>query len=378
MPKERPWSSMFQLETAESTAETTETNETKEVETTTKTSDDLPEGSLIPKAPVIEERDEDSEEEEQEITEITPTTIEGKVEKKEPEVKDENLGVFSPFMGLINSGILTYDSEKEYDNSEDGIKELIQDNITSGVEAWKNQYSKEQLEILDYLKNGGRIQEFIPETHDEPDYEKDVDLTNEDHQKYIIQDWLTEQGFEEEEIEKKIAKYEEAGLIEDEAKTAHKRLVNIQKKRIELKIEEDKKARETQKLNAQAKAEEFKKKVLGVTKIAGFDLKPGEAEKLYNYMSKPIKDGKTGLQLEYDEESQLKFAYLQMRKFEFKDLETKAETKNTIKLKKILNQGTDPNLKTKGSVGAREEEEDSSSTNIPGLPWQSGPKIRKK
>jgi hypothetical protein len=160
------WASNFQLETV-----TPEEEKNEVVDTTTETTEEVVDNE-IPEIKneevVIEERDNEEEEIEETVKpKVTSTTKE----------EVPNLGVFTPLVGLINDGVLKYDESKEYEDSPEGVKELIQDNINSGIEAWKNQYAPEVLEIMDHIKNGGSIDDFIQLEQEGPDYEK-VDIEN--------------------------------------------------------------------------------------------------------------------------------------------------------------------------------------------------------
>jgi DNA-binding transcriptional MerR regulator len=222
---------------------------------------------------------------------------------------------------------------------------------------------------MDHVKNGGSINDFIQLEQEDPDYAS-VDIENEQFQKYLLEDLLTEQGFSPEKIQSKIDKYEEAGLLKEEAETAKEKLVELQKKKREdllktQKLENDKKISD-----AKTRTENIKNKILGAKEIAGFPLTQGEQNNLVDYMMKPVKEGKTQLQLDYDDEAQLKMAYFLMKKFDFSTVQKKATTKATIKLKEAVSRVNDPNLKPKGSVVTREEKEEESSSKIYGLPWQ--------
>lgn len=358
------WNDMFKLDNL-TPAEQETTKVESEVEQTSETTE-TEETETDPSAGVAWKEGEEE-------TEVESETKVGETSKdpKTPEVKTQTSpeGVFAPFMGLIKEGVLIFDESKEYDNSIDGVKDLLQENINKGVDAWKNQYPPEALEVLEHIKNGGSLRELIQVEQDGPNYESDVDLTDETHQKYLIEDWLAEQGFEQDEIKTKLEKYEEAGILEDEAKTAHSKLIKLQKKKREQLIENQKQETERRKQEFQTKTEGFKKKVLETKEIAGFQLKSGEEKTLLDYMTRPVKEGKTQLQLDYDEETQLKMAYFMMKKFNFKDVEKKAETKATIKLKEAVSRATDPNLKTKGTTVPKDEEETRYSNDVPNLPW---------
>lgn len=302
------WSDMFKLDTAE-TEETKETTETPDG--TTKVEDTPGDQVIKTEEVVIEERNGEVEEEE----ETGEDPDKGKTPEVKKEVKKETKietpqgkveGAFASVLPFIEKGFLAYDENKEYENSEDGVKELIQDNINTGIEQWKNQYPKEALEVLEHIKNGGTLNELIQIEQDGPDYERDVDMTDENHQKFVIEDWLTEQGFSAEKIKSRLEKYEEAGLIEDEAKAAHEKLVELQKKKRETLLKEQKAENDRRQTEMKSRTEGFKKRVLETKEVAGIELKKGEQEKLLEYMTKPVKEGKTQLQLDYDDEAQLK------------------------------------------------------------------------
>lgn len=367
--KQAEWSSMFQLNTIKSEEEGETTNKEVVTPTGSETPGENPEEVVIEsKEVVIEERDGD-EEEEEEITDTTITPVVEKKEVKKEEVIDTTVGAFASVIPLLNKGVLIYDESKEYENSDEGIAELVADNNQAVIEAFKNQYPKEALEVLEHLKNGGSLNELIQLDQEGPDYENDVDLTDEDHQRYLISDFLAEQGLSDDKIKAKLAKYEEAGLLEDEAKSAHEELIKLQKSRKVQVIENQKKIALERENDLKTRTDAFKKKVTEIKEIAGFQLKPGEQQILLDYMTKPVKEGKTKMQIEYDEDTQLKMAYFMMKKFDFKEVEKKAITKATIKLKEVVNRVTDTNLNTKGVVVPKEEKEDESSDVIHGLPW---------
>jgi hypothetical protein len=336
MPKDSKfgWSDMFKLDTVPSNEEGVETPETtEEVENVVET--------LETEEKTTEEVDA-TEVEEVEGTEIPETTttakIETKVDPKETttEVSDN---VFAPIVKLIESGVLSYDENKEYDNSPEGVKEVILENINKGIENWKKELPEDALKIVEHIKAGGTVRDFI-ELESEPDYQNEVDLTLPTHQQYLVEDWLEAQGYTEDERAAKIKKYTDARKLENERKVT-----------------------------------DFKTKVLETKEIAGFKLADGEQAELFDYIMKPVKDGKTQMQLDYNDEAQLKIALLMKRKFDFSTVQTKAQTKATIKLKEAINRTKDTAAKAKGTTVARKEEDgNESSDTIYGLPWQGSRK----
>ena len=59
------------------------------------------------------------------------------------------------------------------------------------------------------------------------------DIEDEGNQKIIVRELLKEKGFSNKQIEKKISKYEDAGLLEDEAEDALEDLKEIRQQKKE-------------------------------------------------------------------------------------------------------------------------------------------------
>jgi hypothetical protein len=103
------------------------------------------------------------------------------------------------------------------------------------------QYASEEVEALDnFVKNGGNLRDYF-EIDGELDLEEISIEEDETNQKLILKEFLKEKGFNSKQIEKKLTKYEDAGLLEDEAEDALEALKEIreQKKQQLLKDQEN-------------------------------------------------------------------------------------------------------------------------------------------
>nr|DAE43765.1 MAG TPA: RecX family [Caudoviricetes sp.] len=90
----------------------------------------------------------------------------------------------------------------------------------------KPTYASEEMENLDnFVKQGGELSKYLKI---EQEFDLDnIDLEDENNQKSIVKLLLREKGFNEKQIDKKIQKYEDAGLLEDEAEDALEDLKEI-------------------------------------------------------------------------------------------------------------------------------------------------------
>nr|DAG92631.1 MAG TPA: hypothetical protein [Crassvirales sp.] len=127
------------------------------------------------------------------------------------------------------------------------------------------QYASEEVEALDkFVKNGGNLKDYF-QIDGELDLEDFEIEDNEVNQKLVIKEFLKEKGFSSKQIDKKLTKYEDAGLLEDEATDALEALRDIrEQKKQQLLEEQEKNAKELKK-----RQQEYFNSV--VTEIKGMD-----------------------------------------------------------------------------------------------------------
>lgn len=239
------------------------------------------------------------------------------------------------------------------DKLEDAVAFTIEKYVTAGVEGYKDSFTEEGKKVLDFLEKGGDINKYL-DTRQKANNNVTLEQVKEDEdlQKNYVRRWLEIQGYDKEEIDSKIEKYDASGLLEDEAEGAFKKV----KKSIE--AEETallKQVENTQEENKQKYAEYLKNLNTSIEtkeEIAGFKVSSKQKKEFFEYITKPIdKSGKTALMKanEEDPEAQLKMAWLYFNKFDFNKLEKKVATQVTSKLKEKLNNYSDSREKLSAS-----------------------------
>jgi len=113
------------------------------------------------------------------------------------------------------------------------------------------------------------------------------------NQKLVVKEFLKEKGFNAKQIEKKLSKYEDAGLLEDEAEDALEALKEIkeQKKQQLLKDQENQ-----AKAAAKRQQEYFNSvvnEIKGMDDIRGIKIPEKDKKALLEYIFKPDAEGKT-------------------------------------------------------------------------------------
>lgn len=247
-----------------------------------------------------EEDDIDDSEEEEEEEPVKKTKKAKKEEVEEEEEETIETGEEEVITGFFDSlaqqlGWDDVEDDEKPKTAEDLIdyfKEVIEENSTPN-------YSSEEVEKLDeFVRNGGNLKDYFS-------IDADIDLTdievedNEINQKIVVKELLKEKGYSAKSIEKKLTKYEEAGILEDEAIDALEELREIKdKKKEQLLVNQQKQAEE-----AQRQQQEFFENVVteikGMNSIYGVEVPEKDKRALLEYIFKADANGVTRYQKDY-------------------------------------------------------------------------------
>ena len=177
------------------------------------------------------------------------------------------------------------------------------------------QYASEEVEALDnFVKNGGNLRDYF-EIEGELDLNEISIEDDEVNQKLVLKEFLKEKGFSTKQIDKKLTKYEDAGLLEDEAEDALEALKEIkeQKKQQLLKDQENQ-----AKAAAKRQQEYFQNvvtEIKGMDNIRGIKIPEKDKQVLLEYIFKPDADGMTKFQKDWSKsvKNLLESAYFTMK-----------------------------------------------------------------
>ena len=211
------------------------------------------------------------------------------------------------------------------------------------------QYASEEVEALDnFVKNGGNLRDYF-EIEGELDLNEISIEDDEVNQKLVLKEFLKEKGFSTKQIDKKLTKYEDAGLLEDEAEDALEALKEIkeQKKQQLLKDQENQ-----AKAAAKRQQEYFQNvvtEIKGMDNIRGIKIPEKDKQVLLEYIFKPDADGMTKFQKDWSKsvKNLLESAYFTMKGDTLlKAAKSEGSTKAINKFKESLNR-TGVSRKTK-------------------------------
>lgn len=177
------------------------------------------------------------------------------------------------------------------------------------------QYASEEVEALDkFVKNGGNLKDYF-QIDGELDLEDFEIEDNEVNQKLILKEFLKEKGFNNKQIDKKLTKYEDAGLLEDEATDALEALRDIREQKKQQLLEEQEKSAKELKKRQRDYFNSVVTEIKGMDNIRGIKIPQKDKQALLEYIFKPTADGKTQYQKDYSKsvKNLLESAYFTMK-----------------------------------------------------------------
>ena len=223
-------------------------------------------------------------------------TIEEEAEEEE-DIEDNNEeNVVTNFFDAMAEK-LNWEFEEDEDKPK-SVDELI--NYFQNVieENSKPEYSSEEVEALDnFVKQGGDLKKYL--TIDAELDLDDIDIEDEANQKLVVKQLLKEKGFSTKKIDKLVSRYEEAGLLEDEAQDALEDLKEIKEERKKQLLEDQKKAYQIQLQRQQQFYDNVVSEIKGLKNIRGITVPEKDKKVLMDYILKPDTDGKTKYQKDY-------------------------------------------------------------------------------
>jgi len=254
--------------------------DTQSVETEEDTTDDnTPEST--------EENENTEEENSDESTDDTPEVDESE--------KEQVLAFFDALAEQVGwSDIADDEKPKSVDDFVAYMKNTVEANSVP-------RYANDEIAALDeFVKNGGNLSEYYSNTGSDVNYES-LNIEDVDTQKGLVRTFLSEKGFTEAQISKKIEKYEDADLLEDEATDAIEFLK-------ESKEQKRKELLENQKIVYQQQEEEQQKfynnvvqQIETLSDVRGIKIPKEEKRPFTEFLLKVGPDGKTGYQKKYSE-----------------------------------------------------------------------------
>ena len=292
--------------------------------------DPIPEKDPDEEEEVVEEEEEEEIEPLKDVTE--PSTDEGLGEAEEEIAGFLQEKLFEKF------GIEADDDTEEFKSIDDVVefvKAVVEENSTPT-------YASEELAMADeFVKNGGNLKDFL-EAANPIDFEK-IDIDSYNDQKKVIRELLKTKGYADSRIEKAIERYEDAGVLQEEAEDALELLEDYREEHTQKLLEEQKRKKEYVIQEQQKYIENVKNEIETLNDIRGIPISKKEKQELFEYIFKPTRTGQTRYQEDYvkSQRNMIESAFFTMKGDAFvQKVQKKATSEAASRLrKKLANKG---------------------------------------
>lgn len=296
-------------------------------------------GAKNKKVEEIEKEEEDIENEEviEEDDEIKSkkTSKEEKEDTKEEEITEEDEEETEQVTALFDAIAEELDWDFNDDEKEEKpktVEELVKYFKDVITEESTPEYASEDVAKLDeFVRNGGRLEDYFSITPD-IDFEN-IDMDDENNQKSVLKELLARKGYSDKQISKKIERFEDAGVLEDEAKDAIEELQEIDAKEKEELLKKQRIQKQEQMERQQKFIDDVVGEIKSLDNIRGIKIPSKDKKELLSYIFKADASGKTQYQKDYSKsvKNLIESAYFTMRGDTLLDAAKKQGTSSAIK-----------------------------------------------
>ena len=234
-------------------------------------------------------------EQDQQNTDLNQTDDQNQDENTEDDPGEaEQIGAFFDAFAEANGWSVDEDEKpKNVDELVDYIKNVVETNSVP-------EYADERIEQLDqYVKNGGKFEDFYQTQQRTISYDN-IDIEDESNQKQVVRDYYKLQGMSDEQINRKIERYEDADMLEDEATDAVNYLKAYEEQRAQYMAQQQEAQRQAQEQQAIQFAQDLTNGINNLTNIRGISIPKEDKKALYDYITKTDADGLTAYQKEFN------------------------------------------------------------------------------
>ena len=234
-------------------------------------------------------------EQDQQNTDLNQTDDQNQDENTEDDPGEaEQIGAFFDAFAEANGWSVDEDERpKNVEELVDYIKNVVETNSVP-------EYADERIEQLDqYVKNGGKFEDFYQTQQRTMSYDN-IDIEDESNQKQVVRDYYKLQGMSDEQINRKIERYEDADMLEDEATDAVNYLKAYEEQKAQYMAQQQEAQRQAQEQQAIQFAQDLTNGINNLTNIRGISIPKEDKKALYDYITKTDADGLTAYQKEFN------------------------------------------------------------------------------
>ena len=162
------------------------------------------------------------------------------------------------------------------------------------------EYADERIQALDeYVKQGGKFEDFYAKQQEALTIDN-IDLEDENNQKAVVREFMKYSGYTDEQINKKISRYEDSDVLSDEAEDALDRLKDIRQKEVEEATRQQEELAKKREQESREFFDNVSKGINELTNIRGINVPKEDRKALFDYIFKVDQNGVSQYQKDFN------------------------------------------------------------------------------
>ena len=155
------------------------------------------------------------------------------------------------------------------------------------------QYADERIQQLDeFVKNGGKFEDFYSKQQEALTLDN-IDLEDENNQKAVVREFMQRAGYSDEQINRKISRYEDSDVLYDEAEDALGRLKEIRQHEVEEATRMQEEQARINEEKSRAFFTDVSTNIKNLTNIRGINVPKEDRQALFDYIFKVDQSGQS-------------------------------------------------------------------------------------
>lgn len=275
---------------------------------------------------------------ENKTTEIEDNPAEGDTEPSQEDVIEaQQVGLLFDAIGNSLGWNMDDIDEKDRPLTVDALTEYFAETVKQNSVP---QYADDRIQQLDeYVKNGGKFEDFYQRQQETLTLDN-IDMEDEVNQKAVIRELLKHNNYSDEQINKKIARYEDNDMLYEESEDALDRLKQIRTQELEEATRQQEEYARQQEEQSKAFFQNVSKEISSLTNVRGIAIPKEDRRALFDYIFKVDQNGMSQYQKDFNEnlsKNLIESAYFTMKADALiSNAEKKGESSAAEKLRKIM------------------------------------------
>lgn len=224
---------------------------------------------------------------------VEPTVVEPPVEEEPTDadlIEAQQVGLLFDAIGNSLGWNMDEIDEKDRPLTVDDLTQYFTDVVNQNSVP---EYADERIQALDeYVKNGGKFEDFYAKQQEAITLDN-IDLEDENNQKAVVREFMHRAGYSDEQINKKITRYEDSDVLYDEAEDALGRLKEIRQQEAEQAARQQEELARQQQEQSQQFFQTVSKDINELTNIRGINVPKEDRKALFDYIFKVDQTGQS-------------------------------------------------------------------------------------